>query len=442
MSGASTSVVIVSYRPGEWLEASIRSVVEQAGEVIVVDNGSDGQTASAIARRAGARPVRSAENLGFSGGVNLGVSEATGDLVALLNDDAEASANWLSAADAALADPSIAAVAPKVVLATPFREVVLPDESWQPAGDHRQLGRQLFSVRVGGRDVLDGLLGGVHRVESDGTKRWRWTEGPVPFYVPLTGATEATEATGVSESGVSGATGVSGVSGVSESGGSEEVVIDGEPAPPGPVCRLLNSAGTYLRDDGYAGDIGIGGPDDGRFDRPADHFGISGTALVVRRSTWERLGPLAGPYFAYYEDVDWCWRAQLAGLRLRYDPAATVVHRWSATSGGATDPRVRVLAESNRTLSLVRNAPLSVATSHLRQRWHDGPDGGVRRRAARLLPWAAASRARARMRTWSVTPDAVWEQWAGVGTEWDRSPAGRPASPAGGPVSPEGGPAL
>ena len=397
MTAGSTSVVILSYRPGEWLEPCIRSVLDQAGEVIVVDNGSDGSLASTIAAGTGAVAVRSDRNLGFSGGVNLGVSKARGDLIALLNDDAVASPGWLGAAGDVLADPGVGAVAPKVVLAAPFREVVLPDEAWQPPGDHRQLGRQLFSVQAGGRDVLDGLLGpGVHRAETDGTTRWRWTSGPEPFYVPLDSAGEV----------------------------ADEVWVNGEPAPPGPVCRLVNSAGTYLRVDGYAGDIGIGAPDDGRFDAPADRFGLSGAALAFRRSTWERVGPLAGPYFAYYEDLDWCWRAQLAGLRLRYDPSAAVEHRWSATSGGADAPRVRVLAESNRTLSMVRNAPSGVAVAHVRQRWADGPDGGVRRRATRLLPWAVASRAGARVRgRRSVRPEAVWEQWAGVSVDWDRSPA-------------------
>jgi hypothetical protein len=240
---------------------------------------------------------------------------------------------------------------------------------------------------------MDGLVGaGIHRVERSGAERWRWTAGPVPFYVPL-------------------------------DGDDEEVTIDGEPAPPGPACALINSAGMYLRTDGYAGDIGIGTPDDGRFDAPADRFGLSFAAVVFRRSTWDRLGPLAGPYFAYYEDVDWCWRAHLAGLRLRYEPGSTVAHRWSATSGGVTGPGVRVLAESNRTLTIVRNAPRAVAVDHLRRRWSGGSDFGVRSRAARRMPWAGATRFENRWRGGRQAPDAVWEEWAGRNGDWDRSPA-------------------
>jgi len=210
----------------------------------------------------------------------------------------------------------------------------------------------------------------------------------------------------------------------------------------------VNSVGLYLRPDGYAGDIGLGAPDDGRFDQRQDRFGLSGTALVLRAETWYRVGPLASTFFAYYEDIDWCWRANLAGLRLVYDPSSAVEHRRSATSGGAAV--VRVMAERNRTLSMVRNGPLFQAASALRQRWKDGPDGGVREAIGRGLPWAAATRAstwarrsagdlpayRRARRLWSGgfhpapeasagrirTRDQVWTQWAGIDNTWDTSP--------------------
>jgi GT2 family glycosyltransferase len=397
MSGRS-SVVVLSVRPGDWLGRCLASVVDQADEVVLVDNGSAGRTASAIGREAGVRVVRSESNLGFSGGVNLGARHATGDLLALLNDDAEAGPGWLRAASAALEDPSVAAVSPKVLLAGRWREVVLDDEEWFSPGDDRALGRRLTSVTAAGRDVLSSMLGpGLHRIEQDEHgNRWRWSSGRRPFYVPLDEPGDATP-------------------------GSDDVRIDGEPAPPGPVCRLFNNAGTYLRTDGYAGDIGIGAPDDGRFDQARERFALSGTAMVTTAATWARLGGLAGSFFAYYEDIDWCWRARRLGLRLVYDPAATVTHRRSATSGGETAPRVRVLAERNRTLAMVRNAPRAQMTAALRQRLADGPDGGVRREVLRGLPAALAGRVLAR-RSQTCTPHEVWDGWAGRDVTWDDGP--------------------
>jgi len=399
-----SSVIVLSYRPGRWLEPCLASVLIQADEVLLVDNGSPNGEALSIGRRAGATVIRSATNLGFTGGVNLGLRRASGDLVALLNDDAVAGAGWLAGAERVLADPGVAAVAPKVVLSGSYREVAFADPEWFSPGDARPLGRRLDTVTVAGNEVLDRIVGaGVHRLEhgpqADYPPSWRWTAGPRPFYVPLP-----------------------------DDETSAEVLVNGEPPPAGPVCRLVDTAGVFLRMDGYAGDHGFAAPDDGRFDRPAERFALSGAALVARAETFRRIGPLADPFFAYYEDIDWCWRARLAGLRVLYDPSATVDHLHSATSGGATDPAVRVMAERNRTLTLVRNGPRSEVVRAVRKRMADGPDGGVRRAIVRMLPWALGTRLR-RSRSWATSPQDVWNRWAGADASWDESPHRSGAAP-------------
>jgi len=394
-----TSVVVVSYRPGDWLGPCLASVVEQADELVLVDNGSAGAAASLVGRRFGAVVVRNGRNLGFAPAVGAGAAAAAGDIIALLNDDAMAAPGWLVAAEKVLADPSVAAVGPKVVLAGKYREVVLPVEEWKAPGDPRPLGRQVRSVLVDGQEVVGTAAGpGLHRTERDSAgDTWRWTAGERPWYVPL---------------------------GRHPEGHSEgALLVDGEEVPAGPVVRLVNSAGAYLDKRGYAGDIGIATADDGRFDEAADRFAVSGVAFVTTRRAWRQLGPFAGRYFAYYEDIDWCWRAQLAGLRLVYDPAVPVEHRRSASSGGEHQPRVRVMAERNRTLTMVRNGPSGRAARALVDRWHNGPDGGVRAGTARLLPWAVLTRAEL-SRRWQRKPEEIWSRWAGVGTQWADGPAG------------------
>ncbi len=378
------SVVVVSYRPGPWLGLCLASVAGQADQVVLIDNGSEGGAASEIGRQAGTTVVRCPVNTGFAPAVNLGAGMATGTVLALLNDDAVAGPGWLRSAERALEDPSVAVVGPKLVLSTRFREVVLADEPWQAPGDSRSLGRQVRSVRVDGIEMLEVAIGpGLYPLERNGDDRWRWTAGPAPWYVPLADGRD-----------------------------DPKIVINGRPAPPGPVVRLLNSAGAFLDERGYAGDIGADTTDDGRFDEPGQRFALSGAAFVTRRETWRRLGPFARRYFAYYEDIDWCWRANLAGMKVWYDPAATVAHRRSASSGGEHEPWVRVTAERNRTLSMVRNGPSRLALDALRRRLSEGPDGGVRAGIASSLPWALATRARL-SRQWAVRPEAVWARWAG-----------------------------
>ncbi len=123
----SRSVVVVSLRAGDWLEPCLRSVRDQVDQVVVVDNGSAGSEVSEVGRRLGATVVRNRENQGFAGGANQGIRLATGGVVALLNDDAVAGPSWLDASEAALSDPSVGAVTPKVLLDGWYGQVV-PDE--------------------------------------------------------------------------------------------------------------------------------------------------------------------------------------------------------------------------------------------------------------------------------------------------------------------------
>jgi GT2 family glycosyltransferase len=397
----SSSVVVVSYRPGTWLAECLASVLPHASEVIVVDNGSPGEEVSDIARRSGARVIRASRNLGFAGGVNLGLRHAHGEIIGLLNDDAVAGPGWLDAAAAVLGDPTIAAVTPKVVLDRVFAEVVLDDDARLCPPDTRLLGRLLRSVTVGGKDVLENLIGaGVYDHESaivDGRPSvWRWTSGGAPFYLPLADPALA-----------------------------DTVRINGEPVAVRALCTLLNHAGNFLEPHGIAGDYGFGAPDDGRFDHSAERFGFSGTAPVFRSETLATLGGMATAFFAYNEDTDWCLRARLAGFRIVYDPQATVRHRLSATSGGAASEFVRFLARRNALLCLVRNAPTDVAGPLAWNAICRSTDDRVRRSLLRKLPWAVASRLQMR-RHWVFPPHDVWDRWAGADTEWDVQPSRTP----------------
>jgi GT2 family glycosyltransferase len=50
------------------------------------------------------------------------------------------------------------------------------------------------------------------------------------------------------------------------------------------------------------------------------------------------VGPFDESFFAYFEDVDWGLRAQLAGYRAWYAPRAVAYHMGSATTKGQHNP--------------------------------------------------------------------------------------------------------
>ncbi len=389
-----SSVVVVSYRPGDWLRACLESVMGHADEVIVVDNGSEGSAASEVARSAGATVVRSAVNRGFTGGANAGLSVARGEVVGLLNDDAVAGAGWLPAAAAALAtEAGVAVVTPKVLFATLYAEVVLDPPARRRSDDGPATVR---SITAAGREVLAGVLGpGVTDDGPAGGGSARRVISSTPFYVPVRDPADC-------------------------------VLVDGAEAPAGPVVRVFNHAGSFLLPHGISGEYGLGAPDDGRFDTRAERFGFSGTAPVFSAEALRRVGGFAGPFFAYNEDTDWCARARLAGLRILYDPAGVVLHRGSATSGGVASSRVRYLAQRNALLCLLRDAPREAVAAYAYPRLRrGGRDDEVRRDVLRMLPWALATRALIG-RHRSIRRHAMWDTWAGRDTTWDQSPA-RPA---------------
>jgi GT2 family glycosyltransferase len=70
--------------------------------------------------------------------------------------------------------------------------------------------------------------------------------------------------------------------------------------------------------------------------------------ILIRRAVIERVGFLDDGFFLYYEDMDYCRRARLAGYRLRLCPDAHIRHAVSASSGGLETPIKRYwLAQSS-----------------------------------------------------------------------------------------------
>jgi len=75
--------------------------------------------------------------------------------------------------------------------------------------------------------------------------------------------------------------------------------------------------------------------DRGQYDSPASVLWCSGACLMVRSSVWKALGGLDDRFFAHMEEIDFCWRAQLAGWKVTVVPQSTVWH----LGGGTLAPK-------------------------------------------------------------------------------------------------------
>ena len=92
-------------------------------EVVVVDNASTDGTRELLARDyPQVRVIASDHNRGFAGGVALGTADFDGDVVLLLNNDAEFEPGAAAAlVDGLLTDPGLAATTARIVLAGQYR---------------------------------------------------------------------------------------------------------------------------------------------------------------------------------------------------------------------------------------------------------------------------------------------------------------------------------
>lgn len=155
------SVVVVHWN-SPYLPGCLRSCLQagnQAIEVVVVDNAStDEAMRQAAATFAGQiRIVRTAENLGYTRGANIGLQEARGRYVLLLNNDAEGAPGFIdNLVAAAEADPRIGICCPKILTAKDRRLIESVGHWIYPDGISRCRGR--FEEDCGQYDAAEDVL--------------------------------------------------------------------------------------------------------------------------------------------------------------------------------------------------------------------------------------------------------------------------------------------
>lgn len=211
-------------------------------EVIVVDNVSKEDEASIISERyPRVKVIRSDKNLGFAGGNNLGIKEAKGDYILLINND------------------------------TYLKEFNIDN----------LINRLESSDRIG---IVCPKL------------RFAWGNNPIQYagYTPLTNIT------------------------------------------------LRNKA------------IGFGEEDNGQYDTAHPSPYAHGAAMLIKREAIYEVGLMPECYFLYYEEIDWSMMFTRAGYEIWYDPACTVYHKESKTTGQNSPLRTYYITR-NRLLLVKRN---------------------------------------------------------------------------------------
>ena len=238
------SIITVNYNGYDDTCALIESIPlnDKSLEVIVVDNASRINEAEKIsAKYPLVKTIRSEQNLGFAGGNNLGIKEASGDYLFFINNDTYLKDFNISALiDRLNSSSEIGMVCPKI--------------------------------------------------------RFAWGNNPIQFagYTPLSRIT------------------------------------------------LRNKA------------IGYNELDNGQYNEAHPTPYAHGAAMMAKREAIEKVGVMPECYFLYYEELDWSMMFRRVGFQIWYEPACTVFHKESRSTG-VNSPLKAYYITRNRLLFISRN---------------------------------------------------------------------------------------
>ncbi len=303
------SIVVVTWNSKRYLPRCLCGVLKQTWpdvEIIIVDNAStDGSTDVIRELAPHARVIANSENLGFSAAVNQGIGGSHGDYVLLCNPDAFLQPDYAQRCIEALRDAGDAFGMAGGTLFRGEGDDIRPAEIVDTKGIRMTRSGRHFDI---GQDARDG--------EDD--------RGLVPvdgYRVP---------------------------DGYRVSGAGDQTSDRAESRYPIPDTR---NPSPDSRD-----------PAPGtRYPAPAECFGVSGAAPLYRRAMIEDVSIdgefLDEDFFAYREDADLSWRAQLFGWRALHVPDAVGVHVRTVTPSRRRQlsPAVNRHSVKNRFLLRLKN---------------------------------------------------------------------------------------
>ena len=100
--------------------------------------------------------------------------------------------------------------------------------------------------------------------------------------------------------------------------------------------------------------IGFGEEDKGQYDTPHQTPYAHGAAMMLKREVVNKVGFMPECYFLYYEELDWSMMINRAGYEIWYDPASTIYHKESQSTGQNSPLRTYYITR-NRLLLVKRN---------------------------------------------------------------------------------------
>ncbi len=313
------SITIVTWNSAPYLDecfAALALLDYPDFEVIIIDNASDDETRALLQQvETKWRVIYNDRNVGFAAGQNQAIRASHGEWVLCLNPDVVLSPDFVTQLVAAgIAHPDAGSLCGKLLRWDPSsRGVEQPFRVASSSG--KKAGRALTSetsepdrsLSSSGREPKGSLYPGL-----DGT----------PEGVPLQTNSEPdrTPRSGTSEPDPNS---------LGSSRGTEGPLCPNTDADPRKT-NIIDSTGIYFTPNMRHLDRGAEEIDHGQYDRVQYVFGASGAAAFFRRDFIEAVSVegefFDEDFFAFREDGDLAWRAQVMGWKCLYTPTAVAWH--------------------------------------------------------------------------------------------------------------------
>lgn len=333
-------------------------------QIVVVDNASvDGLVWVLRERYPDVTVIQSDVNEGFARGCNLALTDLDGiDYVALINNDAIVTPDWLQPLLAGFTHPRVGAVCPKLLLNVQAHAVMVQPERLTTLPDGRAVGVRVQQVLIDGVDRtshvrFDERFWSDERAQEN-DRHGAWTKGLASIWWP------APSEHPVEHVEVHAALQQPGTVHIGPPENMNAVQLSTDAVPVEctveRTVHIINSAGGALYTGWLGGDKGFMEPDLGQYDEAQEVFSWCGGAVVMSTAYLREVGVFDPSYFLYYEDFDLSWRGRSAGWTYRYEPASVVFHE-HAYSSKAGSTFFAFWVDRNRRLTLVKNAPAKVA---------------------------------------------------------------------------------
>ena len=100
--------------------------------------------------------------------------------------------------------------------------------------------------------------------------------------------------------------------------------------------------------------IGYGENDKGQYDTAHTTPYAHGAAMLIKREAIDKVGLMPECFFLYYEEIDWSMMFTSAGYEIWYEPACTIYHKESQSTGQSSPLRTYYITR-NRLLLVKRN---------------------------------------------------------------------------------------